>query len=75
MFFGPLDVNQFSAVLVRRAGFGASELSGMAAGDQSSSGGNVYWRQQHAAPTHSQSTRMNGAPSAIIWATPPQNAN
>ena len=49
-------------LLERRARPRAGELPGVATGDQSLSGGEVWGQQQHTAPTHSQSTRMNGAP-------------
>jgi hypothetical protein len=42
MFFGPTHLEQLSGILESGAGFRASELSGLSAGDQSSSGGNVY---------------------------------
>ena len=52
-----------------RARTGPRGLSGVAIGDQGPAGGELCCRQQYAAPTHSQQTRMNAAPRCITWAT------
>src|SRR2546423_10676439 len=51
----------------------ARELSGVAAGDQGGFGSDSFY--QYAAPTHSQSARMSGAPSALTRATRPSRDN
>ena len=58
----PMEVEQLSGLLERGARCGASELPGVAAQNQSLSGREVWGLEKTAAPTHSQSTRMSGAP-------------
>jgi len=63
-----VEVEQLPSVLFWRTRLGARELSGVAAGDQGSSGREVREHNEFGLPTHSQSTRMNGAPT-VTWGT------
>jgi REP element-mobilizing transposase RayT len=57
-----VEVEQFPRLLLWRDGTGKGEVSGVGAGNQASTG-TEFWRSRE--PTHSQSTRMSGAPSCL----------
>ena len=59
---GTLEVEQLSGVLLWRTRSSAGKLSGVAPGDQESSARKVRGWNRSQSPTHSQRTRMSGAP-------------